>query len=246
MCRLLGFASDQKTNFQSLLGDTFQEFVDLSKIHCDGWGVAHQDHDQKVAKMHREPEMASKSLNFQDEISHLATDGALLHLRWATAGLSVKEENTHPFIYQNISFIHNGSIKPSNTLDNEIDPSLLALCKGETDSERYFYYLITQINSLGFINGIIAGVNFIRKNKEYSSINAMIMNEDYYVVISEYDSTKIPSIFTEDYYELRFKMGEHGIIVGSSGWNQSGWKLIPNHSALIYNRNNFELEIRTL
>ena len=40
MCRLLGFVSDSKSNFTELLGNDFQEFVELSKVHSDGWGIS--------------------------------------------------------------------------------------------------------------------------------------------------------------------------------------------------------------
>jgi hypothetical protein len=71
----------------------------------------------------------------------------------------------------------------------------------------------------------------------------MIMNEDYYVVIAEYDLTEIPATFTEDYYELRFKKSRDSVIVGSSGWNQDGWEILPNHNLLVVNRNTLNIEI---
>ena len=71
----------------------------------------------------------------------------------------------------------------------------------------------------------------------------MIMNEDYYVVIAEYDLAKIPPIFTEDYYELRFKKSQKSVMVGSSGWNQDGWEILPNHHLLVVNRKTFATEI---
>ena len=224
MCRLLGFVSDQKRNFPELFGNDFQEFVELSKVHCDGWGISNIGSDEKVAQMTREPIMAATSDKFKDKIANLSTDGALLHIRWATPGLPIKEENSHPFIYEDITFTHNGAIRPATALNDEIDPKYLALCQG-------------------FITGIKNAVNYVRKNKDYSSINGMIMNEDYYVVIAEYDLAKIPPIFTEDYYELRFKKSQKSVMVGSSGWNQDGWEILPNHHLLVVNRKTFATEI---
>ena len=243
MCRLLGFVSDHKSNFSSLLGNDFQGFVELSNVHCDGWGISKIDRDQTVAEMRREPVMAATSIGFKEENSTLSTDGALLHIRWATPGLPVKEENTHPFIYKDLTFIHNGSIRPATALNDKIDPKYLALCQGDTDSERYFYLILTEIDKSDFITGIRNTVNYIRSNYDHSSINGMVMNEDYYVVIAEYDLTKIPPIFTEDYYELRFKRSADSVIVGSSGWNQAGWEMLPNHHILVVNRKNFGIEI---
>jgi len=243
MCRLLGFVSDSKSNFTELLGNDFHEFVELSKVHCDGWGLSNIGSDEKVAQMTREPVMAATSGKFKDKIANLSTDGALLHIRWATPGLPIKVENSHPFIYKDITFTHNGAIRPATALNNEIDPKYLALCQGDTDSERYFYYILTEIDKSDFITVIKSAVNHIRKNQEYSSINGMIMNEDYYVVIAEYDLTEIPAIFTEDYYELRFKKSQESVIVGSSGWNQAGWEILPNHHLLVVNRKTLNIEI---
>ena len=39
MCRLLGYVSDSDTDFATVVGPNFEEFVNLSKIHCDGWGI---------------------------------------------------------------------------------------------------------------------------------------------------------------------------------------------------------------
>jgi hypothetical protein len=71
----------------------------------------------------------------------------------------------------------------------------------------------------------------------------MVMNEDYYVVIAEYDLMEIPAIFTEDYYELKFKKSQDSVIVGSSGWNQDGWEVLPNHHLLVVNRKTLNVEI---
>lgn len=150
MCRLLGYVSHEKQTFNSAVGSDFSEFVTLSSVHCDGWGVATIDHNQSVAQVIRQPEAASKSQDFPNAIAQSVSDGALLHLRWATAGLPVSENNTHPFIYEDISFIHNGATYPPAALEPLISPDLIPLIQGDTDSERYFYFVITKIKELGF------------------------------------------------------------------------------------------------
>ena len=182
MCRLLGYVSQEKQSFNQAVGSDFAEFVTLSSVHCDGWGVATIDHDQSVAHVSRAPEAASKSEEFSKTIEESISDGALLHLRWATAGLPVSENNTHPFAYKDISFIHNGATYPPVALESVISPELIPLIQGDTDSERYFYFVITKIKELGFVEGCKAAANYIRSNVDYSSINAMIMNEKQWVV----------------------------------------------------------------
>lgn len=241
MCRLLGYVADNKTNFPKLLDKNFPEFIELSSVHGDGWGIAADN-----LPMVREVNSAAKSEKFSHTISQFESTGALLHFRWATPGLAIKEENTHPFTHNGFSFIHNGSLTEVHALDSLIDPRYLEVIQGDADSERFFYYLLTQIDQHGFMDGVKSGIEYMRKYINYSSINCMMMNSETYIVVAEHNPERIPPIFTSDYYELRYKQTLHEVIVGSSGWNQSGWELIPNHSMLVINRNTLSCEVISL
>lgn len=243
MCRLLGYVSQDKQTFNSAVGSDFAEFVTLSSVHCDGWGVATIDHDQSVAHMIRQPEAAQTSTEFSSVIEKSVSDGALLHLRWATAGLPVSENNTHPFTYKDISFIHNGATYPPSALEPLISADLKALIQGDTDSERYFYFVITKIKELGFVEGCKAAVNYIRRNIDYSSINAMIMTENQWVVICEHHPDRAPEWAPDDYYELKYKADAHDVLVASTGWNQPGWSVLPNHHMLVIDRDSFAVQV---
>ncbi|MFM1750856.1 MAG: hypothetical protein RL658_997, partial [Actinomycetota bacterium] len=120
MCRLLGYVSDSDTDFSSVVGKDFQDFVNLSSIHCDGWGIT-----DKNGEVFKEPVAATNSPDFMDVIKKTKTDGSLLHLRWATSGLPINKENAHPFHFGKYSFTHNGSINPPTALDEFIAPRYL-------------------------------------------------------------------------------------------------------------------------
>jgi predicted glutamine amidotransferase len=152
--------------------------------------------------------------------------------------MPVNENNTHPFTYQDITFIHNGSISPANVLDPLIDKKYLDLAKGTTDSERYFLYLLTQIEKHGFVEGVKAGLTYIKANCAFSSINMMIINETTFMAACIYNQDKIPSKFKDspDYYHLKYTTHNGQVVVASSGWNQEGWKEIPNGSVLVVDR----------
>ena len=62
----------------------------------------------------------------------------LVHLRWATNGLAVQPQNSHPFVADGLAMAHNGSIKPMGPLDELLEPDIAASLRGTTDSERYF------------------------------------------------------------------------------------------------------------
>ena len=236
MCRLLGYSSPTPTTFTEVVGSNFNQFVSLANDHCDGWGIATTSNHK--ADLYKEPVAATKSAHFKEQLEKHKSNAALLHLRWATEGMPVNENNTHPFTYQDITFIHNGSITPPTALDPLIDKKYLSLAKGTTDSERYFLYLLTQIEKHGFIEGVKTGLSYIKNNCTYSSINMMIINETTFMAACIYNQDKIPDRFKSslDYYHLKYTTQNGQVVVASSGWNQEGWKEIPNGSVLVVDR----------
>lgn len=246
MCRLMGFVSNEKTTFEHMAGPGFPDFVALSSIHCDGWGVSTIDKDEEKAHLVRAAEMAHTSSQFDSALKGAVADGGLLHLRWATPGLPVSENNSHPFVYEDFTFIHNGSINPPSAVDKFIDPSFSWMITGDTDSERYFYLLMTEIKNHGFVAGVQRAVEIVKKHANFSSINAMIMNEDLFIVIAEYDPEKSPSFGGPDYYDLNYRKDDDGVVVASTGWPTDGWVPLPNHHMLVVDRQSLDSKILPL
>jgi len=246
MCRLIGYSSQRPTTFGEVVGDNFDQFVKLADDHCDGWGIATSE--GKSAELYKEPVAATKSESFKQQLESHKSSSALLHLRWATAGMAINENNTHPFTYQDISFIHNGSISPFDCLDPLIDQKYLSLAKGSTDSERYFLFLLTQIEKHGFIEGVKSGLTYIKNNCSYSSINMMITNKDYFAAACVYNQERIPDRFKDqtDYYHLKYTKHEGQVVVASSGWDQAGWQQLPNNQILIFEKSSKQLTIQSL
>ena len=246
MCRLLGYVSLQPQSFAQVVGEKLPEFVSLSSVHCDGWGVATFDHNSDESHLTRAPEIAQGSQTFKETISNTKTDGALLHLRWATSGIPVSENNTHPFISHGYSFIHNGAIYPSNALDNSISQKFKTEIKGETDSERYFYFILSEIEKHGLVEGVVSAVREIKTNYDFSSINAMLMTESHFITVCEHDPERKPSWAVDGYYDLFYKFNDGDLVVASSGWDQSGWKNLPNHSVLVVERATLKQQVLAL
>lgn len=234
MCRLLGYVSDVDTDFESIVGPAFTEFAQLSSLHCDGWGMTTK------GGIIKEPTQANKSTHFMETVKGSKSDASLLHLRWASKGLAVQGSNNHPFELHGISFIHNGSFQPVDALDSIL--KYRAKLLGTTDSERYFLLLVEKVEELGLEKGLQETVATIRTRASYASLNAMVLTPEKYVVVCEYDLTKKPENLEDSYYELRYTDDGHSIIAGSSGWDQKGWTLIPNHTALIIDRKTRAIE----
>jgi len=246
MCRLMGYVSPSKTSFPALVGSEFSDFVALSSVHCDGWGLSTVDKGGSHTVLERKVEAAAQSSTFKDTVSKNVADGALLHLRWATKGLSISENNTHPFMYGDFSFIHNGSIFPPDAVAHFIDPKFLPLIVGDTDSERYFYLVMTEVEKLGLVDGIKSALKIIKDHGETTSLNCMVMNRDFFITVSEHDSAKKPDWAPDDYYEIKYLPTPEGVLFASSGWNQPGWKSLENHHCAVVNRSTFEIEVIAL
>lgn len=244
MCRLMAFSSLRETTIPEFMGDSFPGFVDLSNVHHDSWGLALTG--AGTAQLVKRAETAASSSDFRRTIDEQSSTGGLLHFRWASPGLPVKDVNAHPFTYGDISFIHNGALSPYDALESLVDAEFASLRQGDTDSEQFFLYLLTQIKSHGFVDGVISAMRNVKANFKYSSINSMIMNSDYLIVTSEHDPLNKPDWAEEIYYELRYRVDENGVAVASSGWNQDGWTLLNNHEILIVERSSLSLEIVTL
>lgn len=244
MCRLLGYVASQPTSISDFAGPNIDEFVQLSKIHKDSWGLCFVDHQE--TKLQKSVEAAAESHSFAQVLANERASGGLLHLRWASPGLEVNDRNAHPFSYEDIAFIHNGSLLPYDALLSEISPEFLHLRKGSGDSELFFLFALAKVKKLGFVSGVLETIRTLKESYKYSSINSMFLNTDYLIIISEHHPENRPPWAEPNYYELSYRLDDSGCLVASSGWNQEGWQLIPNHSALIVDRATMKAELINL
>ena len=245
MCRLMGFVSVQEQTLVEAAGEEFSEFAALSARHGDGWGIAscnEHAHPQLLV----EPTRAKESKAFDQASHNLKTNGALLHLRWATGNLAINEGNTHPFTYRDYSFMHNGALIPPESIDAFIEPKFLALKRGETDSESYFYLIVTEIEKYGVEQGIRSAIKIIRANAVYSSINCMFLTPTEFYVVNEHNFEKRPEGEPANYYDLFYRNDGKEVLVASSGWTQTGWEELPNHSLMKVDRATLTIEVTGL
>lgn len=240
MCRLLAFSSIERKSFYEVVGSNFAQFVDLSSEHKDGWGIASE------GKITKDVNPANDSVSFDATVEELKSDGALLHLRLASKGITVDIDNNHPFTFGQFSFMHNGTIRPNTYPEQFISAKYRDLMQGTTDSERYFYAVLTQIDEFGLVEGVRQGVNLIRKADDYTALNIMIQTPDTLIAVCEFNIANKSEWGSEDHYELRFTKGLHDIVVASTGWGNSDWNRLENHHMLVVDRSTLEYSILPL
>jgi predicted glutamine amidotransferase len=235
MCRLLGWATRQPTTLRDLVGDQdLLAFTELSAKHGDGWGVARATQDG--VKVHKRPDTARGSRSFGAWSRTHASDLGLAHLRWATMGLSVGIENTHPFTDGRVAFAHNGSVLSPASLDPLIAPRVAGLRRGTTDSERYFLAVLSRMADGATPQEALRDtVDEIARTSAFTSLNCLLMTPDELVAMCRYDPDGPLEDKDPEYYELRYRITDDAVVVSSSGWGR-GWQELANGDVLTVRR----------
>ena len=248
MCRLLGVVSAAPTTVSDAVGvGVLKDFVALTKVHGDGWGVAVVD---RLGDDPRAVVSAGSALDDPEFIAAMrdnASAASLVHLRWATNGLAVEPQNSHPFVADGLAMAHNGSIKPMDALDDLLDPAIAASLRGTTDSERYFAVIRQhRRTSTTLAEAVRRAVSQLRRSFPDSSLNALILGEDQLIVvhaharsrlldedIEEISATDLPAEHLEDYFALRIARPLAGVVVvGSTGFGDLAWEPLPAESVI--------------
>ena len=147
MCRLLGIAASEPTEFKIVLREAPRSLAALSREHRDGWGIAvfNDGHGWRVDK--------GAACAGEDERFHrlaVGSRGGVLvsHVRQKTVG-ETSLVNTHPFERGRWVFAHNGTVKDVAWLRARTSPERGAEVRGETDSEHLFAWLLTRLDEIG-------------------------------------------------------------------------------------------------
>lgn len=246
MCRLLGYVANEERTFADVIGDGFQNFVELSKEHKHGWGISANSAESRQTTLVRDLTLAAESEKFQESANNLKSDGALLHFRLASKGLTVDLSNNHPFIYGDYSFMHNGTIKAMDSIEKFIDPRYLSEITSTTDSERYFFAVLTAIDELGLVEGIRKAVKAISTNCDFTSINCMLLTPEHMIAVCEFNEGDSSEWTVDSHYELRYSAEGDVIKVASTGWGKDHWSRLSNHSILLINRRDLTFEVLPL
>ena len=240
MCRLLAFTSLERKSFYDVVGAEFEKFVALSAEHKDGWGLAHDGQILKDLLAAKDSESLARA-----SVETL-TDGALLHLRLASKGITINIDNNHPFTYGTTTFMHNGTIRPADTAEQFINQKYKGLITGTTDSERFFYALLSQVDELGLVEGVRKTVNLIRSIADYSALNIMVQTPDTLIAVCEFNEQNTTEWSGPDHYELRFTQRGEDFLIASTGWGNTDWQHLDNHQMLVIDRTTLKYSISSL
>lgn len=146
MCRMLAIVAQEPVAPRELLHDAPRSLRALSLEHADGWGVALSAGDD-AWQVHRNTRCAARC----EQYAAIAPSPArviVAHIRKKTVG-ELAIANTHPFHRGPFVFAHNGTLTVIDKLIAATSPDRLGEIAGDTDSERFFAFILTHVDEAG-------------------------------------------------------------------------------------------------
>ncbi|MGE2712986.1 class II glutamine amidotransferase [Mycolicibacterium litorale] len=262
MCRLLGVVSAVPVSVSDAVDAlTLKDFVALTKIHGDGWGIARVDRADGLPQVQVSAGSALDDAAFDAATAQGRAVASMVHLRWATNGLAVRPENSHPFLADGIAMAHNGSIKPIAPLEEMLEADTAATLRGTTDSERYFA-LIRQHRRTApsLAEAVRRAVAQLRDRYPEASLNALLLGEGQLVAvdahahsrlptedIEEITAADLPAEHLEDYFALRWARPDDGtLVIGSTGFGDLDWQPLPPESVTAVSLSDLSMSLHPL
>ncbi|MDP3889992.1 class II glutamine amidotransferase [Nocardioides sp.] len=250
MCRLLGYVAERPTAVVDVLGEEgLESFTSLTAVHGDGWGMAWHDPADDSTRSASSAASAAVDPAYDELVRSELGAAGLVHLRWATGGLPVSEANTHPFIDGGYAFAHNGHVSPISRLEELLTPRSREALIGETDSERYFRFVLQTIEEHGDeAEGATRAIAQLVKEFPDCSLNALMLTPDRMFAIhinsratsplralrEMFDNEdEIPSRHTSEYFAMDYRVTPDAIHVISSGLDEPGWDPVPADTAVM-------------
>lgn len=248
MCRLLGYVAREPLSVVDVLGQQdFDAFTALTAVHGDGWGMAWRDPDSHAVRSVTSASSAVEDPAYARLAGQRLGRAGIVHLRWATPGLPITHENTHPFVDGGYAFAHNGHIAPVERLEGLLTPESRAKLRGTTDSERYFRFVKQCIDERDDdVEGLGQALDVLVREFPEASLNALMLTPIHVFGVhinsrasvplqglrSLFDSEEeIPNRHTEEYFAMDFRLNDDAVHVISSGIDPDGWTAVPENSA---------------
>lgn len=248
MCRLFGYVTESPFAVADLLGEEgLESFTSLTAVHSDGWGMAWQT--PEGTRVTSSPHSADVDADYRELVEEPLSNAGLVHLRWATGGLGVRPENTHPFLTDDSAFAHNGHIHPIAELEELLTAESKARLRGDTDSERYFHFVRQSVEECGDeAEGVTRALATLVKKFPRCSLNALMLTPSHMFAIhinSRADSPlrtlremfddegDIPPRHLTEYFAMDYRETERGLEIVSSGLGQPGWTPVPADTAVM-------------
>ncbi len=241
MCRLLGAKSAEPTTLEFYAlhaADPFKGYGDERNPH--GWGLVWYEEGRPW--LYKDPGEADKSKLLPILVSETPSATLMAHVRKISKGV-LKRANSHPFIYENWSFAHNGKIYDAPEWRKELRPKYRKIIAGETDSEIFFYKLLQAIEDRK--GGVVEGIrDVVSRIKNFAAANFLLSDGES--LYAYRDCTRKVRHFSLFYREVKkacasaecaglerdMRQVPH-VVVSSTKLTPGAWRSIPLKHLLV-------------
>jgi predicted glutamine amidotransferase len=178
MCRLFGMsAGTEPARATFWLLEAPDSLSQQSRREPDGTGLGWFDGERR-ARVSKQPIAAYEDASFAREAQEISSTTFVAHVRFASTG-ELTVQNTHPFEQHGRLFAHNGVIEDLATLEDRLGEAM-DLVHGQTDSERLFALITTEIASRDgdVAGGIEAACTWVAANLPVFAINFVMITAD--------------------------------------------------------------------
>ncbi|MBC8180940.1 class II glutamine amidotransferase [candidate division KSB1 bacterium] len=196
-----------------------EENTNVEFKHPDGWGLTYLDGNNLKTFRSTKPIYDDPQI---EQFRKINTRLIVLHARHGTTG-DAEINNIHPFENKNgennFLFFHNGTIWDELEFDSKFQTN------GSTDSEKYFYYLLS--GKLAEID-----LNLIQKKiinlKDFSGANFVLTDGKMSFLADWFSLNPL-------YYTMKMLQQGNSIIISSEilpHYRQENWTCLENHCLL--------------
>jgi predicted glutamine amidotransferase len=194
--------------------------------HKSGWGIVVYENEKPVY-MGRYPTNAMddpRYLEACEQIKKMSFAGiAFAHLRKASHG-EICTANTHPFVYNNWTFAHNGGVEGLER------PNPIPL-EGNSDSERLFKHIIRRVEQgREFNQALKETVYYVRANHKFTSLTFIM--SDGRSIYGYRELRREP-----EYYTLFYTRTNNAVIICQEPLWGLNWHEVRNRCLVAVNPN---------
>ena len=208
-----------------------------ARLNGDGFGIAWYDKRAEPG-LYKDVHPAWSDVNLRSLANQVQSHLFLAHVR-ASTGTAIRRNNSHPFVVDNWSFMHNGLVggfeKVRKKADMLIPDALYKHRKGATDSEAFF------LNALG------QGLEYDPKRaiaetvKVFEQLSPITPHLRLSIAFS--DGKKLYAVryasdsWAPSIYYRRYKQNDSWAIVSEPfDENHNGWTRMESNSFCIFDK----------
>ena len=253
MCRHIGYIGNKEfidkvilEKKHSLVDMAFQpKEMENAKLNADGFGIGWNSHEnRKKFFLYKNYIPIWNDQNLKSLTKNIKTNLMIANVRSATLLTNTGYQNTHPFVFDNLLFSHNGYIENfetsiRSTLLSLLDKKLLSTIKGSTDSELIFLIIINIYKKeKSLLKAIKEAIKILSKVCKAAMLNFLIAEykDKKYKLYATKTSIKLtsPSL----YYQIN---KNKSIYISSEKLDKKKWVSVKNNSLIECSKNTVKI-----